>query len=126
MHIAGLQTAQKEIQDNAPYTPRCEHVPTLVLRIRGRGEASIKLVIHHNNHNPTHINYFPSLLWSSGHITPQAYNLKSTEFRDLPPGIRDKGRAEGLPNFRYRERVAQDLCGCHLSSWGFVYSGGHQ
>lgn len=42
------------------------------------------------------------------------YNLKSTEFRDLPPGVRDKGRAEGLPNFRYRDNVAQDLCGCHL------------
>ena len=68
--------------------------------------------------NSTHLHYFPSLLWNSGHITPQAYTLKSTEFRDLPPGIGDKGRAEGLPNFRYGESVAPDLCGCHLTySW---------
>lgn len=70
----------------------------------------------------THLNYFPSLLWNSGHITPQAHNLKSTEFRDLPPDFRDKGRAEGLPNFRYKESVAQDLCGCHLQySWDFDF-----
>lgn len=55
--------------------------------------------------NPTHLHYFPSLLWNSGHIAPQAYNLKSTEFRDLLPGIRGKGRAEGLPNFRDRDNA---------------------
>lgn len=57
----------------------------------------------------THLNYFPSLLWNSGNIILRAYNLKSTEFMDLPPDVRYKGRAVSLPSFRYKEKSLRSL-----------------
>ena len=126
MHTVGLHSAKKKKKkrkkDNVPLHLHCE----------GAYFNNKNLGLWWDKHkdwwsttitsSSTHLNYFPSLLWNSGHITPQAYNLKSTEFRDLPPDFRDKGRAEGLPNFRYKENVAQDLCGCHLKySWDFDF-----
>lgn len=102
-----------EIKTTHPYTYHCVHVPVLVTRIWGCSEISIRTSDPTITSNSTHLNYFPSLLWNSGYITPQSYNLQSTEFRDLPPGARDKSRAESLPNLRHREK-AQGLCGCHL------------
>lgn len=62
----------------------------------------------------THLNYFPSLLWNSGNIILRAYNLKSTEFMDLPPDVRYKRRAVSLPNFRYKEKNGSEVYCCHL------------
>lgn len=99
------------------------NVPSSVLRIQGCGEISIK-----TGDPPITkaaqltLTTFQAFFWNSGHITPQAHNLKSTEFRTCHLISWDKGRAEGLPNFRYKESVAQDLCGCHLQySWDFDF-----